>query len=334
MRGLLAGGGEDMSCALKVATGGSVVVLTVVLAVWLGRVPQPPAVKAPTTIPRAGVTLKLGIIPERDIFEQRRRFKLLADYLGEKLDRPVELVTLSAYRNVLRDFQEKQIDAAFLGSLVTVLAVDRLHARVLLKSELPGGVSGYRGVIFVRQDSPVKDIKDLAGKSIALVRTTMAGHLFPMCELDACGLLGGEKDPRLVWVGTHDDAIRAVMQGEVDAGAAKDLRLEEMERSGEARGLRTVRISQRVPENALVVRQDLSETVGPKVADVLLAMPEDPRGRAVLQRLGIVRFMPCSIDQYSAIFQMVNACRADWPKLQIEGPAPTIGDRGAANALR
>src|SRR4051812_10682421 len=103
-----------------------------------------PEARQPADASASAASLRIGLIPERDIFAQRARYRALADYLAARLGRPVELVTLNSYENILRDFADRQVDAAFLGSLVAVLAADRLDVRILVKSELPDGATTYR----------------------------------------------------------------------------------------------------------------------------------------------------------------------------------------------
>ena len=113
---------------------------------------------------RRGEPVRIGLIPERDIFRLRKRYKVLAEYLSTKLDRPVTLSTTNTYDGMLRDFGDRKIELAFAGSLVAALAIDRQDARPLLKPELPGGISTYHGVVFVRADSPVTEPRTARGQ--------------------------------------------------------------------------------------------------------------------------------------------------------------------------
>jgi phosphonate transport system substrate-binding protein len=277
---------------------------------------QPPA--------SAGNPLRLGLIPERDIFEQRARYRALADYLETKLERPVELVSLRCYDAILEDFRAGEIDGAFLGSLVAVLAIDRFDARVLLKPVGTDEVSTYCGVIFVREDSPVKSVADLAGRSLAMVRTTAAGHLFPMCVLHEAGLLdAGAERPRFHWSGTHDEAILDVAEGRVEAGAAKDLRLDALAFMRPELGLRRIACGERVPNNALLLRSELPDALGDRLRGIMLSMDETAEGMKALQAFGAQRFTACEASEYGEIFEMVERMGPAWAKLGIAGPPPT-----------
>ena len=291
---------------------------------WLGGPPRPPTRPAPEadTRPRAGRPLVIGLIPERDPLALHRQYQQLADYLADAMDRPVELATMSTYEGILADFAEKKVDGAFLGSLVTVLVVDRQGARVLAKPELPGNATTYTGVLIVRDDSPVKTLADLPGRQIAMVKTTTAGHLYPYYLLVTSGLLDRPDAPRPLWAGTHDDVVQAVVDGTADAGAVKNLRLDEVLARHPDWKVRRLATSAAAPTNALVVRGDMPAEVAGPLAATLMGMDKDPRGREALAALGMRRFMPCRIEEYGAIYDMAAALTPVWARTGIGGSAP------------
>jgi len=306
----------------------TLMVLILALLFWLGQAPQGLTALDHTNHQLApgtpgDNTFYLGLIPERDIFAQRRRYESLARYLSDALDRPVTLITSNTYHGALRDMAQKRIDGAFMGSMVATLAQDQLQARVLVKPETADGVTTYRGVIFVHDDSPIMQLEDLAGRSIAVVKTTTAGHLFPMYALAEHGLLVGENPVAMRWVGTHDRAIQEVFEGRVDAGAAKDLRIDAFEKAHQRYPFRRLSVSEAVPNNALIVRNDLDETLARELRQVLLGMDKQEAGRATLAVFGASGFVPCDAKEYQAVYDMTERLGPGWGK--VESPnAPAI----------
>jgi phosphonate transport system substrate-binding protein len=271
-------------------------------------------------------SIRIGLIPERDIFQQRRRYQALAAYIADRLDRPVELVTNNTYQGVLGDFEASKIDGAFLGSLVAVLAMDRYDARVIAKPKLKNGVTTYRGVLVVRNESPIREVADLAGRSVAMVKATTAGDLFPIAEFSRLGLLGGVDAPAMIWVGTHDAAVRSVVDGHTDAGAVKDIRLDAFEIAHPEARLRRIAVGEAVPNNALLLRSGVADQLGTALSTILLAMDEDPEGRLALEQFGAVRFVPCDAGEYHAVYDMAESLGERWELLAVSGPPPTRED--------
>jgi phosphonate transport system substrate-binding protein len=283
-----------------------------------------PAPAAPATRPTTQAdVIRIGLVPEQNIFKLHAAYDELAAYLSEKLGQPVKAVTLNTYENVLRDFEEKQVDAAFLGSLVSVLAMDRYGARVLLKPEQANRVSSYRGLILVREDTPIQSVEQLRGKSLAVVRTTYAGALFPVAELVRRGMYGSADAPKLVAAGTHDEAIAWLVAGRVDAAAVKDLRLEAYQAEHPAARFRTLTSCAPVPNNALVIRGDLAERLGPLLVAALKGMENDSQAKPALAALGAVRFVPCSADEYAPLFEMIRTVGPAWDAVGAAGAPPT-----------
>ena len=302
----------------------TLIALTVAMLFWLGHNPQKLAALENgralngADTPNNGA-LCLGLIPERDIFDQRRRYRALADYLSNELDRPVTLVTSNTYHGALKDMAEGRIDAAFMGSLVATLAVDQLQARVLVKPEDLNGETTYHGVIFVRDDSPIQSLDELAGRSLAMVRTTTAGHLFPVYSLSELGLFTGQDPVKVRWVGTHDRVIQDVFDGEVNAGAAKNLRIDAFEQVHPGYHFRRLATGQAVPNNALIVRPDMDSGLADRLEQVLLGMHENESGKQTLTVFGAVRFVPCMPGEYRPIYDMAEHLGPGWGLIGVPG---------------
>ncbi len=70
--------------------------------------------------------LLIGLIPERNIFEQIKRYEPIADYLSEKIGIKIKLKVLPRYGNIIDNFVSGNMDGAFFGSFTYTLA----HAKL------------------------------------------------------------------------------------------------------------------------------------------------------------------------------------------------------------
>lgn len=284
-----------------------------------------PAAETHAFTASAPTRLRIGLIPERDLFQQRKAYQALALYLQKHLPSspPVELVTTSSYAGILKDFEEGRIDLAFAGSLVAILAADRFDVHVLLKSESPRAPgkfeSTYHGVLFVRDNSPALTVADLGGKRVAGIRTTLGGAIFPLYLLQQ---LPQNQAFDVLWSGTHEDVIREVAEGNVDAGAVKNTRLEAFEREHPTIKFRRLAQSGAVPDNALLLRRDFPPDRRDALVASLRAMNTNPEGQAVLAGLGIRAFLPCTLAEYAPLYDMIDKLGPHWERLAISGPAP------------
>jgi phosphonate transport system substrate-binding protein len=258
---------------------------------------------------------RIGLIPERNIFSQKKRYEPIADYLSKRAGVEVELVVLSRYGNIIENFVSNDLDGAFFGSFTGALAHRKLGVEALARPEYPDGTSTYHGLIFVRRDSGIRSGDDMKGKRFAFVdKATTAGYLLPLRYFEDEGI-----DDYRSWfketyfTGTHEGAIRDVLQRKADVGAAKNtvfnmLASHEPEISDE---LMILTRSPDVPENALLVRSDLDDEIKSRLKEALLNMTHDAEGREVLKELGAARFIETVEADYAPVFDFAEEIGLD-----------------------
>lgn len=266
---------------------------------------------APEEQPRT--TLVIGLLPEQDVFVQRKRYTPIAQYLSRQADIDVELRILRRYGNLIDNFTGMGLDGAFLGSFTGALAIEVLGVKPLARPEYPGGVSTYYGMIFVRKESGIRTAEDMRGKVFAMVdRATTAGWLLPLHYFHQQGIEHPEQWlGEIYFSGTHDDAIRDVIEGRADIGAAKDLIFNRFA-GGEARELlEIIAVSPPVPANTLMLREDMDPALHKRLRELLLTMHQDPAGREALQQFGAVRFLATEVEDYNPVLDYAWDIRLD-----------------------
>lgn len=276
---------------------------------------KPEEKSAPTPKPPVQKELSLGLIPEQDIFSQKKRYEPLIDYLSRKTGITIKVKVLSRYGNIIDNFLANELDAAFFGSFTGALAIKKLGVVPIARPESPDGTSTYYGLIFVRKDSGIKKAMDMKGRIFALVdKATTAGwllplHYFKQNGIDNCKDWLGE----MYFAGTHEDAIQDVLNKKADIGAAKNTvfyRLARLDKRilGELEILAT---SPKVPENGLAVRQDLEESLRQKLSEALLQMERDPEGQQILNSLEAARFIATTAQDYAPVFAFAEGIGLD-----------------------
>lgn len=257
----------------------------------------------------------IGILPEMNVFKQKQRFQLLGDFLSNKIGTRVEFTILSRYGNVIDHFHSQKMDGAFFGSFTGALAIRKLGVIPLARPVNPDGDSTYRGYLFVRKDSGIKDISDMKNKRMVYVdKTTSAGYLFPLAYLKENGITDtGRFFSTTFFSGSHDAAISAVLNRKADVGAAKHSIYEQMKRSNPRveRELTILATSASVPSNGLCVRKDLDEKLKMKLKAVLLNLHRDPEGRLLLQQFGALKFVETLSSDYQPVFTMAAKAGID-----------------------
>lgn len=112
---------------------------------------------------------------------------------------------------------------AHMSSLATfsyIMASDRGCADVSLVS-VRFGSAVYNGQIFVREDSGIESIADLAGKTICRPDPlSTSGWIIPSITFKAAGIDPDTDLAQIVDAGSHDASVAGVYNGDCDAGTS------------------------------------------------------------------------------------------------------------------
>lgn len=252
----------------------------------------------------------IGLIPEMNVFKQKERFKLLGEYLSVKTGLKLEFTILSRYGNLIDRFESESMDGAFFGSFTGALAIQKLGVVPVARPINLDNTSTYQGYLFVRKDSGIRTFREMKGKKMAFVeKATTAGYVFPLAYLRKNGITDiSNFFSEYFFAGSHDAAIKAVLDGNADIGAAKHsmydrVRIEDPRVDKE---LVIIAESPPVPSNGLCVRKGLDEKIKQKLKKALLDLDSDPEGAAVLQKLGALKFIETTAKDYQPVFDMAR----------------------------
>jgi phosphonate transport system substrate-binding protein len=236
----------------------------------------------------------------------------IAGYLGQRLGEAAELIG-APWAERLRLLDDGGVDVAFLCGLPYSRRVDRLEllgAPVMAAPRYQGRPVYFTDVI-VRGDSPVQSFRELRGRVWAYNDgDSNSGYVVPRDHLLALGETGGFFRA-VIASGSHQQSIRLVLDGKVDASGIDStvLELEQAQQPEVARGLRVVESIGPSPVPPVVVAASRPETLKARLRQLLLAMHDDPEGRAILAAGLIDRFVPVRDADYDPIRAMLR--RAD-----------------------
>ncbi len=256
-------------------------------------------------------TFRIVLVPERNIFEQQRKYQNLCDYTCELLPLDVRFDVLKGYKEVLSAMKEGRADGAFMGSFVAAYGIDNYGLIPLVRPVWPSGESHYRSYIFKRSGLPVtRDIATWKGRSFVFVNpSTSAGYFFPLSLLRNNGVKEpGEFFSRIQFAGSHDAAVWMVANDIVDIGAAKNTVFKEFIKRKPELGekVEILYAEGHYPDSTLVVRADLPKEMRETIRMVFLRMDSQPEGQEVLKMFGAMKFVKTSPDEYGEVRQVVR----------------------------
>jgi len=226
--------------------------------------------------------------------------------LGRLLGVPVRVTVASDYAAVVEALRNRTADLAFTHPGGYVLASREAKATIVAKN-VWHGKSTFTSRIFVRRDGGVRQLEDLRGKTIAFVDpTSSSGYIYPMALLIQRGLVKN-RDPRsffreVVFAGAHDAAMRALLNGHVDAIASFDLAREQyLKDAAERERIVFVAETPPIPEAGIAARDGLDPETFARVRAALISI-RGPAYADLLKRLyEIDGFEPAEDREYDPV---------------------------------
>jgi len=266
--------------------------------------------------------VRIVLVPERNIFEQQRKYQNLCDYMGRLLPVDFRFEVLKGYREVLLALKEGKAEGAFMGSFVATYGIDNFGFIPLVRPVWPSGDSHYSSYIFKRTGIPVtRDIATWKGRSFVFVGPdTSAGYFFPLGLLRENGVPEpGEFFSAVRFAGSHDAAVWMVANGLAAMGAAKSTVFDEYVKRRPELGEKVEILYKggHFPDSTLVVRADLPQELREAIRAVLLRMEDQRGGQEVLKMFGAMRFIDTSPAEFSDVRWTVARSGSDTNSMKI-----------------
>ena len=212
--------------------------------------------------------VRFGVVSRNNPILMYRSYQPIMDYLSAHTPYRFELKLGKSYRDAVELLDNGETDMAYLDGVTYLMAHEQFGALPLVKSLNEEGEPFYRSVFIVREDSPLRDLADLKGHSLALGSGySTSGNLIPRCELARIGIVL-EELRNFAYVPHHDLVARKVLEGEFDAGVVKDA----IARKYKEKGLRALFFSEPIPSHPLTVRPDFPDSVRQVVVEVMLGL--------------------------------------------------------------
>lgn len=214
----------------------------------------------------------------------------LIEYLGGALPQyRFTFTVVGSVEEMISKIQKKEVDFYLDSALTSVVVNHYSHSKMLLK-RWKNGVSKAESVFFVNEDSPIKNINDLKGKTVAFSSPhSTTGYMLPRAELERSGLKpvaleadeGGE-GVGYVFSNFSPSSITWVKRKYVDAGAMSEDQFNEF--AAEEDRIRVIhQTSVSLPPHIINVGSHVSGDIISDVQKALTDMSQDMNGRKVLE---------------------------------------------------
>jgi len=215
-----------------------------------------------------GFDLRLGPKEDVEIYSPFLR------YLEESTGYRFTIKFTERYEDTVRNLGKGITDLAAIGSVNYIIAKNKYNVGCLAMGLNYDGRPEYRAVIFTKPDSPIKSLKDLRGKSFAFGdRFSTQGHVIPRKMLEDAGLsLLDLKN--YAFTGSHTNTVRAVINGEYDAGGVQDSLAN---RLAQEKRIRIIAVSKPYPSSLIAYNKGVLPSVIDDIKKALFSL--EPMGK-------------------------------------------------------
>ena len=171
-----------------------------------------------------------GIAPIYDPQVIEEGYKPVMRYLSEFLKTPVKLLITESYEELREKLKNGEVDFALLGPVLYVQTKAEYPELVYLATSQTTKFGQkrayYFGHILAHKDSDITNISDLEGKTFAFVnKQTTSGYSFPMVFFYNRGINPKEYFSKVIFAGTHENAVDMIVKKTVDATTTHDINL-------------------------------------------------------------------------------------------------------------
>ena len=191
------------------------------------------------------------------------RLRPLTTYLSKELGVAVNLKLSPNMGAAINEAANANVDLAYLTPVAYLKAHDKGNAKIIAKT-VTNGKSSFQLMIVVKEDSPIKTIEDLVGKSFAFGDPKA---LLQRAVVVNSGIeLEQFKDYK--FIGHYDNIARAVAIGDFDAGILKDTTAFKWQN----KGLRILYRSPDLPPYNIAVTSRVSDDMANKLKNAFLKL--------------------------------------------------------------
>jgi phosphonate transport system substrate-binding protein len=281
-----------------------------------GLLAAPLSLHAQSRIAGMPAELVFAVVPAENAAGVTERYTPFVDYMSRRLGTKVTLRVANDYAAVIEGQRSGLIHFAFYGPSAFARALmTGAPVEAFLIEVNEDGTKGYYSVFYVKSDSPFRSLQDLRGKNLGLVDPNSAsGNNVPRFALSKMGIVPEQFFGRVIYTGSHENAVIALQQGTVDVAAnwwndERESNLMRMTRKGmtKAEDFRIVFRSEQIVNSPMAWLATLPPETKQSIRQAFLDLPQ--REPELFRRMTDGKQRPWEPVDNSAYQQMIELNR-------------------------
>lgn len=247
----------------------------------------------------------LGIHPLHNPKRLHEIFGPIADYLSKNIEGvKIKVEASRNYAAFDKKLYSRQFHFALPNPFQTVNSLKHGYKVFAKMSD----DENFRGIFLVRKDSNIKEVSDLKGQAVSFpAPTALAATMMPQYYLQQHGL-NVMQDIDIKYVGSQESSIMNVMVGNTKAGSTwpPPWRALSKERPELAKELKIIWQTSSLPNNSLVVRDDVDKNIVKQVKKLLLNLHKHSQGKKWLDKMELSKFEDATNDTYKPVLAFLK----------------------------
>lgn len=218
---------------------------------------------------------RFGIVPQSSGSKLARLWTPILAYLMRKTDLKLEFATSRNIPTFEKRLRDSKYDIAYMNPY----QYTQVHTESGYKAFAKAKNKRLHGIVVVRKNSPYQDLKDLAGKQLALPSNAFAATL-----VTRAWFKNHDIDIVPEYVASHDTAYRDVASGRFSAGGGVMRTFKNTTKSVHD-DLRILWKSDGYTPHAFAALPSVPAEVVAKLQQAMLDMDKSPEGQALLKTI-------------------------------------------------
>lgn len=237
-------------------------------------------------------------------------FLPLTRHLEKILDRKIKLTVAKNAESALEAMKRQEADILYVCSVFYVIAHDKYGYLPVARS-LEDGKREEKGVIVVRDDSDIRSLSDLKGRTLALgSRYCATSNLLPRLMIKEAGL--SEEDLFTIDISGHNKwAVLSVLSGFHDSAGVSESAVE----AYRGKGVRYVAVSPPSPNFVFIVKSSLSSDIRERIKVILTGISrKNADSSRILNSMGknLTGFEPADDRHYDSVRDLMRKVKIHW----------------------
>jgi len=234
-------------------------------------------------------------------------YRELTAYVAKKVGKKSFFVSELSYNQVDNLFIERKVDVGFLCNTHYARRKDAVKFEAIAAPIITGHKKPkFRIYIIVSKDSSIKSLNDLRGASVDLSDPLSTTTIFTSYKLQEMNETLSSFFGNAIYSGSHDMTVRLVADKVVDAGVIDGHIWDFHDKVRPVYSSKT-KVIYRSPEYTtppVVVSRTMDQSLKKKLVNILLTMHEDARGKEILKKLRIEKFVAVRDKDYEDVLEM------------------------------